>query len=283
MSLRSRRACLRTSCLRLGARPRTLPNRVKWRAFASLRRTPSDDFCNITTDARARPRASDPRPRRPPGVAALAGHVGLRFPPASVEARGLRQPSPFQGKAGSEPRRTMNAVSRTAASCRELGRPWTPLLLAPRARRRPEPTVGCAEDGRDDVGHASWVDAPGAKVPEPLPRRVAGRECVRVPLLHDESSTPWSPCRTFSEVWSALRVPVGLRSPSRRPPRRGASSRQSGCFLPPGNPARGSEFHRSTLVALSRPLVTRPHPDGRWPLRSRGARLCDRSCCGAWP
>jgi hypothetical protein len=75
----------RTGSQWLGDRPRTSPDRVKWRAPASLRRTLSVDFCN-DYDARARPRASDPRPRRREGVLRPCLRVGLRFP------RGLSAP-----------------------------------------------------------------------------------------------------------------------------------------------------------------------------------------------
>lgn len=47
----------------LGARPRTVPDRVKWKRPASLRRLLSAGFCNVN-DARAPTRASDPRPHR---------------------------------------------------------------------------------------------------------------------------------------------------------------------------------------------------------------------------
>jgi len=184
----------------------------------------------------------------------------------------VRQPSPFRGKTGSEPRRTFVVVSRTAASRREVGRRRTLLLVTPRARRRREPTVGRAEDGRGNVDVRAWADSPGAKVPGPSRRRTVRESRSEVPLLRGGSSTPWSSGGVFPEGLETLPHVARPRSPSRRPPRRGASSRQSGCFLPPGNWARvrRAPVHVVRLESTSRHAAP---PRGEVALQSRGTRL----------
>jgi len=83
-----------------------------------------------------------------------------------------------------------------------------------------------------------WADSPGAKVPRTLWRQAA-ESAGRFPSSVAGRAPRVSPCGMGSEGWRTFRMTTRPRSPSRFPPRRGEPSRQSGCFLPPENPARG--------------------------------------------
>jgi len=144
----------------LGARPQTLPNRVKWRCVRFSAPATGGRLLQRLHDARARPRASDPRSRRREGVFAPAP---VRPPP--LPARSLRivrraTAPAFRREQAASHSRTFAAVSRAAQDGREMRQRRPPLVETPLARRHPSPIVGCTENGRDSDCVRQWVDSP---------------------------------------------------------------------------------------------------------------------------
>jgi len=160
-------------------------------------------------------------------------------------------PPSSEGRQAASHIRTIDAVSRTVQVCREIEHRRPPLLVTPRARRRLESTVGCAEDGWGNGWVWTWVDSPGVKVPRPF-RGLAARECREVPLLRDGSSTPWSSGGVITRkvgVPSARRTDLDPRFDFPREGERRRGNQDAFHFL--GNPAHGWRFRARHVGRLS--------------------------------
>jgi hypothetical protein len=174
----------------LGARPRTLPNRVRWERSLLCAKH------QLSTSATTRKKTREHDLERP----ILARFDGRAFPPASLRqpplpvrslstSPGMRQPLSLE-RSGQRASPHQRRASRTGASLSELERRGPLLFATARARCRIESTVGCAEDGCCNGEMRFWADALGVKGPPPLRRRLPAKERDEAPLLVNASSTP---------------------------------------------------------------------------------------------
>jgi hypothetical protein len=151
----------------LDPRPRTLPNRVKWRAHASLSPTPPIDFCNelTTREHNLFERPILARPER----SALLGPLALRVLPSLPalplsKRHGVRQPIPC-----GTGRQRATSASTTFASrrCKHAER-WerrrSPHFVPPLAGDDTSPPPVAPKTRRttteDCVGRAAWSEGP---------------------------------------------------------------------------------------------------------------------------
>jgi hypothetical protein len=195
----------------------------------------------------------------------------------------MRWSSPFRGRASSEPHSSLRRRPPTVQDGREVERRRPPLFPTPRAKRRRESTVGCAEGGRGNglvasVGRADRSEGPPPPSgPKPMreDREVPSSDAVRAPLVIGAACG--------SEGWSAFRT-TSDRDPRFGVPREGERRR--------GNP---DAFHlrepgaRTALSRVSRvspavgPSLRGPSFFGRWRC-NRGARASfAASYCRARP
>jgi len=231
------------------------PHRVKWeRSSLCVEHGPSTS-ATLRYDARAHPRASSPRPRAAWGRFRPRRCVVLRFPRAPFGVRGVRQPFPVTGKGR---QRATPAPPLPFLGSTSLPRSGASVATALRVAAC-EATTGFHRRLRrgwsSDGDVKAWAEQLGAKAPHDFPGPKPA-EPWKAPLLRSARAPSGSSGRHgVGRQESPSACSSRPRSPSRPPPRRGGSSRQSGCFRPPGN------FGVCSLVAgtlaYRRPLVTR--------------------------
>jgi len=160
----------------LGAHPRTPPNRLRWRVLASLRQNTNCRLLQRQEDARARPRASDPRAHRREGVSTRT-FASPSLPLRAFWARSACDSPCLSSKGGQRATPHLQRHSRTGASPSERVAPKVialPLYLVRSGTEKP--TDGCAADGRDDGDVRMWTDEPRAKVHLSIRKRCLRRK-----------------------------------------------------------------------------------------------------------
>jgi len=246
------RPCSRTVDLALGARPRTLPNRVKWKRPFLCASRPAVDFCYNKNNARARPRASDPR-KVPAG-----GRFHPRriiSPPLPVRAclacPACGSPSLSREKGGQRATTHLRSLSQAAQKPPESKAPKPTTLLGAACEAAPRDPPSVAPRVVETMGNVrAWADEPRAKGRPTLRKLCLRRERDGSPPP-TSSSTPWSSVCHASKGWrhpsydTPIKAPVfdALREEERR---RGNQD----AFHPPRNPAHGGFCHRVCRLEL---------------------------------
>jgi hypothetical protein len=246
-------------------------------ASDSLRRSLSVDFCNDCDDARAPPRASDPRPLRRWGVSARADAFAPAPRPALSSRTACDGLPPFRGEG--EQRATLVPPSPSPGPCKTAER-WSDGGHRSSWRRvrggaANPPSVAPRVDEA-----VTWLrvraDAIGEKVLHRPPGRsregrheVPSSDAYRAPLVIGRRFGPegWSAFRASPDPGPRLGVP---REEERR------RGNQDAFHLPRTRRAPRA-LARFALFARGRPFVTPPLPFREVALRSKGTRLFLRS------